>query len=766
MTRRPLAFLCVLCIVIFAVLTYFGLPPERGQAEKGAVYKLLEVPRDVTVTGEVLRSEEQEDYSYLFLKQAVLSVHSQTYNISNVRITLKVPVHYAVGIQVSAFGMLKPIEEPANPGQFDRAFYYRLRGIGYTMSDPQIQVLSSHIHPASEGLAIVREALRERIRDAFPKETAGIISAMILGDKSLLTEDVRTGFSMGGVSHMLAISGLHISLFGEGLYRLLLLIPFFGRGRKKGAGALAIVILISYAVLTGLSVATIRAVIMFAVMRGADFAGRTYDPPTAIAFAALLIVIEQPLYVFYSGFILSFLAVTVFTVFYDRSGIVTGLILFLVTLPVILWSFYEFSSYTILINFIVVPLVPFVLLFGLFGTIFGGICSGLFSLPAVLLLKAIMAILAFFRRLPYANFILGRPEVWQIILYYLLLVGFLYFLDKWRARIRRFLLYPLVIPLIAIFALHVRAGLTLHFLDIGQGDCCVMEMPGGQNVMVDGGSSTVYDVGAYRIMPFLKYEGIQRLDYVFLTHMDSDHTSGVIELLEAVRDGETAIRVDKLVLPVLKEHGEAYRQMEELAGEAGVKILYVEKGDAFAFEGIKSGKADTLASGAIKSGKSDAIASEGTKNGKPDGNRTVHFEILGPDVSVETVPVDENGQCITFALRCGGFDCLMTGDVQNAGEERMVECLRKVGYRAEILKVAHHGSKYSTPQEFLDFLRPEISVISCGKDNWYGHPHAALLRRLMKVNTEILRTDECGEVSVWTDGKRYRVGTFVRASRR
>ena len=127
MTRRPLAFLCVLCIVIFAVLTYFGLPPERGQAEKGAVYKLLEVPRDVTVTGEVLRSEEQEDYSYLFLKQAVLSVHSQTYNISNVRITLKVPVHYAVGVSVSAFGMLKPIEAPTNPGQFDRDFYYRLR---------------------------------------------------------------------------------------------------------------------------------------------------------------------------------------------------------------------------------------------------------------------------------------------------------------------------------------------------------------------------------------------------------------------------------------------------------------------------------------------------------------------------------------------------------------------------------------------------------------------------------------------------------------
>ena len=100
-------------------------------------------------------------------------------------------------------------------------------------------------------------------------------------------------------------------------------------------------------------------------------------------------------------------------------------------------------------------------------------------------------------------------------------------------------------------------------------------------------------------------------------------------------------------------------------------------------------------------------------------------------------------------------------------EDRLIS--RLGGYvriRHEEGKVAHHGSKYSTPQEFLDFLRPEISVISCGKDNWYGHPHAALLRRLMKVNTEILRTDECGEVSVWTDGERYRVGTFVRASRR
>lgn len=358
----------------------------------------------------------------------------------------------------------------------------------------------------------------------------------------------------------------------------------------------------------------------------------------------------------------------------------------------------------------------------------------MFSLPAIILLRLIVKLLSLFRKLPYANFIFGRPEPRQIALYCILLPGFLYLSGRWRTKKRRFLLFPLIIPMVFVLAIHARSGLTLHFLDIGQGDCCVMEMPGGRNVMVDGGSSTVYDVGANRIMPFLKYEGIRQLDYVFVTHMDSDHISGVVELIEAVRDGETALRVGRLVLPFLKERGDVYHEMEAIAEDAGIPILYVEEGDMFVFED-----------------KEDSSAKrEGEKAAE------VRFRILGPEPSVETSPVDENGQCITFALKYGDFDCLMTGDVQNAGEDNMIRILREAGYRAEVLKVAHHGSKYSTPQELLDFLRPDVSVISCGKDNWYGHPHAALLRRLMEADTEIMRTDESGAVSVVTDGVSYR----------
>ncbi|MDO4803681.1 MAG: DNA internalization-related competence protein ComEC/Rec2 [Lachnospiraceae bacterium] len=734
MTRRPLAFLCVLCIVFITALTRLGLPPERGQARKEAVEKLLEVPRDVTVIGEVLRSEEQEDYSYLILKQATLSVHSQNYIISNVRITLKTPVHYAVGTRVSVFGVLKKTERATNPGQFDKSFYYRIQGIGYTMSNPSIETLPSRIRLLPEILAVLREAMRERIRQSYPSETAGVISAMVLGDKSLLEDDVRTEFSMGGVSHILAISGLHVSLFGEGIYRLLILIPFFKKGRKKAAGVVSVVLLILYAVMTGLSVATLRAVIMFVIMRGADLVGRTYDPATAIAFAALLIVLEQPLYVFYSGFILSFLAVATITVFRDRSGPVLGLALFMVTLPVICWFYYEFSAYTVIINLIVVPLMPLFLLSGLFGTIFGGGVYGIFSLPAIWLLKAVLATLSLFRKLPYANFIFGQPAIWQIVLYYILLMGFLFILGKCRFGKRRFLLFPLVIPIVAVLAIHVRSGLSIHFLDVGQGDSCVMEMPGGQNIMVDGGSSSVYDVGTNRIIPFLKYEGIQELDYVFLTHMDSDHINGAKELLCAVRDGKTALRVGKLVLPYLRERGEAYLEMEKLGREAGAEVLYVETGDVFSFEG----------GGGIF--KADLPAS---------------FEILGPNPALETLPVDENGQCITFAMTCGKFDCLMTGDVQNAGEEGLIKVLREADYDAEVLKVAHHGSQYSTPAEFLDIAKPEVGVISCGRGNRYGHPHADLVRRLMAAGTEIVRTDEGGEACVWTDGEEYWWRSYV-----
>ena len=291
-----------------------------------------------------------------------------------------------------------------------------------------------------------------------------------------------------------------------------------------------------------------------------------------------------------------------------------------------------------------------------------------------------------------------------------------------------------------VFLVRGRDDLEIHMLDIGQGDSIVVEMPGGQNILVDGGSTTVTDVGRYRILPFLKYEGIRKLDYIFVTHTDLDHISGIIELLDRMIDGTASLRAETLVMPYLREKGEAYEELCERAEKAGVRVIWVEAGDAFHFYDSP---------GLLKQGGS----SKGS--GSSESLSEVTLTVLGPDPGRETSPVNVNAQCIVAALSFGKFDCLLTGDVVEEGEENLLGILRRTGKEFEVLKVAHHGSKYSTPEELLDIVSPDLCLISAGKYNRYGHPHAELLSRLYAAGTDVRITRYGGELSVATDGETY-----------
>ena len=199
--------------------------------------------------------------------------------------------------------------------------------------------------------------------------------------------------------------------------------------------------------------------------------------------------------------------------------------------------------------------------------------------------------------------------------------------------------------------------------------------------------------------------------------MDTDHTSGIAEILTAVRDRTTSLTVGCVALPYLAETDETYREMASLAGEAGARVIRVRAGDEITF---KKGAA---------------------------------LEILGPDPAAETVPPDKNAQCIVHRISLGAFDALMTGDAEGAGEEALLQKLLSEDVDYEVLKVAHHGSNNSTPEKLLACVRPEIAVISVGKGNGYGHPGGELLSRLEEGSREILRTDVNGAVTVFSDGK-------------
>ena len=706
-----------------------GLPLTAELPHADAADDYAEKTMSVTLTGDVGQSEIQEDLSFILIRKAVLYGSERNYKIHNVKVYLTTPKRYAVGSSLCLRGKLRRIKGPTNPGEFDRELYYRIMGVRYTMSDPQIAVTDAGYNYPLELLAGIREKLRERVRHVFPEDVRGVISSMLIGDKSMLDERTKAVFRLGGVSHMLVISGLHVTLLAESLYRILRKLRFPVRSSGKwwmtGISDTACVLismgmLVLYAGITGFSVSTARAVIMYGLVLGARLMHRTYDLPTAMSLAMILLLIENPMYLLYSGFQLSFLAVLGIHLVQGRGRLMSGVILMLVTLPVVLRSYYEMPLGGIFINLIVIPCMPVLLGLALFGLLFGGA----FAYPAVLLIRGLLMILNAAAAIPFSSIILGRPGDIQTALYIIIFILYLYLSGRAGTLRRRWAVCLLIPAMLYTIGFHVRTGLEVHFLDVGQGDCIVIEGDNGRNIAVDGGSTSVSDVGSYRILPFLKSEGIRRLDYMVLTHMDEDHIGGMRQILEMAAAHETSLRVDTVVLPYLAERDGTYIEMVRLAGKAGARVLFVSAGDSFA-----------------------------------EGN--LELTVLGPDPSLENHPVDPNAQCIVLAVSYKEFDCLLTGDVVGAGEESLTQILRRAGKQFEVLKVAHHGSKYSTPEELLKIVWPEISIISCGADNRYGHPHAALLRRLRDCGTRTLRTDKCGEIVVKTDGESVRVRTYA-----
>jgi competence protein ComEC len=218
-------------------------------------------------------------------------------------------------------------------------------------------------------------------------------------------------------------------------------------------------------------------------------------------------------------------------------------------------------------------------------------------------------------------------------------------------------------------------------------------------------------VGKYRILPFLKYKGADEIEAVIVTHPDEDHINGVLELIE--RGEAEGIRIKNLVLPEIVHElkNTAYKELEWLAQREGVEVSYINSGEYIADNGIT-------------------------------------MQCLNPDR--EKVYEEANEYSVVLWLQCGSFQVLLTGDAEGIGEKELTENLKKLqtGEGITVLKAAHHGSKYSTSTELLDILSPQLTVISCGENNRYGHPHRETLERLAAAGSPVLTTPDCGAITV------------------
>ena len=724
MKRRPVCLVCLFLMLCLYVTDLVGISMINGNPLPVSVQKYISEHPKLTVSGEVQECQAAEYSLSVYLKQVCLTVGSEQIPIENIKVYLNKEEQIRIGMFLRVCGKLEEIPGSRNPGEFDSKQYYACQKIYYQMKDGKVCDKSTGYSYFGQFLQEIRQKAGTILNEAAGSY-AGIFQAMILGERGNLDAETKMQYQMAGIMHILAISGLHISFVGMGFFRLL---------KKAGAGngvagAVSAFLIYAYGIVTGGSVSAMRAVGMFLVLVGAGIAGRSYDLLSAMALSAIVLLLDAPAYLYNVSFLLSFGAVIGIGALTPEicsllnlkkrtaKSLAGSVIVWLITLPIALHAYGEVSLAGVILNLLVLPTSGIVL------------ASGIFALPVGIFVIEIAkrvvfpgkCVLFFYEKLcevvgwiPHSTWIAGSPQLWQCVVYYVML-GVAFAGVKWGKTAAS---VALVILAVVFLGYHSRNGLAITCLDIGQGDCCVLKMPGGENFLIDGGSSNKKNTAVYQILPYLKNQGIAILDGIFVSHTDQDHISGIEELLELCAQKLTTVRVKNLILPDWDTTGGEYEKLKMLAEQTGIRVQTVREGNL-----LKTKEAQ--------------------------------IEILAPENGADGSDTNEDG--MVMKVHFGKFRGLFTGDIGAETEKKLLDSMEDVDF----LKVAHHGSKYSTCQGFLDVVSPEIAVISCSAKNTYGHPSADTIKKLEDCGAQVEYTMKNGAITVRTDGEGIWLDRFI-----
>ena len=817
-----------------------------------------------------------------------------------------------IGDHISLYGKCTQPEKATNPGQFDSRRYYLARRIVLKMSGVQLRELRGEKFPEehsdsaspvqADGASSVlldgtsqdtdsgsiqnglmwtplhglrylyygyrnlicdmRIGMQKGLLSVFGPGDASQAAAFVLGDGSGLDSAAKNLFRNGGLSWLVCVSSLHISLLGMMVFRILrsrgisFLLASAGSGFMVG----------SYALLTGFSISAQRAMITFIIWLGAQVFGRTRDALSSLSAAACVILIRQPFALWDSSFLMSvvcilsieYLTPVISRILRPRKAMhrrfSSTLCLWLGSLPAVLWFFYQTSPYASMFYPIMLPLMSLFLGFGILGSVGGYLYvqSGLgiflisgktFAWPCRMMLAAMRFLCGMEQDLPGSVMILGRPALWQVILYYAALIVFAVWIKKMKpARfhkdhkdalsrahlhdkektagrkltsqtrregvlqkrsllgrlsteqsvlgnhmsgrelpniglagqsiLRRFFserwmtISPLtrirlvtaglLIALVMMICFRVHPTFRYTCLDIGQGSCNLIEYK-GCTYLYDAGSSSVKDVWQYRIGSALKYYGIRKVDTVFLSHGDMDHIDGIEQMLfqyhrNLIGHNAGDITIGRILVPDLATPDDRLSPILTKAAICGIETGCVSEGAGL---------------------KQDDMS----------------LEILSP--SPRRLTGESNEDCIVMMLRYQNLKILFTGDLEKEGEEMFVRAWKEKSVFSDrntdiqnrddkdgdnkdgqdridkehqnhiyddeqdrgkeditILIAGHHGSKNATSREMLDLVKPDLVLISCGKNNRYGHPARAMLERVEEAGVPYRRTDLEGAIQV------------------
>lgn len=681
----------------------------------------------VTLKGIIIDEAETAFNQVLILDQVINVQKDKAVALrSKIKVITNDQEDFHLGETVLIQGKVNPLPKQYNPSDFDYGLYLKSQGI---VNEVKLQQVIKR-WPYKGVLYKIREKVRMQIEYIFKGQDDGLVSALVIGEDGDLNADTKALYEQLGIAHVLAISGLHMSIIAGGIWWLL----GFMNLNYEMRNWMSLISIWSYSILVGMGVSVMRASIMLTVMLIVRSLWEEDDLLSSLALAALIILIGNPFQLYQVGFQLSFTAL-LGTAFYQsiyrfikhecgctksvlkicRILLPSICIGFFIS-PVIAYHFYEVPLLSVLLNVLLVPvfgfLLPLIFIVLLLSMVMPGI-SFLLAYSILGCLEGIKSIGAFLTTLPYATLIVGRPSGLLLILYYgmLCLIGF-NLNNIWRNR-NYYLMGAAGLVLLIGLLNTEGSSVDITHLYVGQGDCTVVTTPKGKVLLIDSGP----EQSGKKVESYLKYKGKRQVDLAVVSHPHEDHIGGLIDLIEA---GYPV----KAVMWQVPDHLE----------------------DDYVFILTKLCKANKIPIYKGYTGNEVRIDD-------------VCLQVLWPYKDADYSNANEAS--LVCVLKYGEFEELFTGDIGFATEKYLENDLDDLG-DLEILKVPHHGSSYSSSSKFLEKLSVEYGMISAGVRNLYGHPNRLTLERLKEQQIEIMRTDIQGALFIRTDGKQYTVQSQIQ----
>lgn len=687
MKNRIICVFAIFLVILTIILNKIGYEFGKYEGKKEGVFY-----------AKVISEAEEKNYVYSYQAE-----------IYNKKFILYIPkdvekLEYGSIIKINA--QYTEATRDRNYGGFNYKTYLRTKKIYGIFNVEDVEIVKN----GSDNIIIkLRKYIKSKLREKLKKENSELAISLIVGDRSHISSEVEDNFKKANLMHMLAISGAHFS------YVILIATFISNRLQHKRLGQLIqIIAIIFFMNLTGNTASVVRAGIMSILLIGSSICKRQNDSLNNIAISAIIQIINNPYIIFDSGFMLSYSGVLGIILFYKKisehihfKSIALTISANIFIIPIMIYNFHTISGSFIISNICASWLLGIIIILE-----FISLCIPIKLLYMILdlLIMMLRKIAEICANIPFAQMYVPRYAIFFVIVIYILI-----FCRKLKCKkyVYSFLTIGVSILLIVNFTDVYQDRMRINFIDVGQGDSCLIRYK-GINIMIDSGGSLSknkdgksYDIGENVLNNYLLNRGITRLDYIMASHFDEDHSQGFVFLLKNMK-------VKNVIISEQYKTSSIYEQFKQICKKQNIQIIYVRSGDEIRIKDLA-------------------------------------FKILHPKSKENQISENPlNNNAIVCMVKYKNRRILFTGDIEKVAENEMVKEYTN-GLKADILKVGHHGSKTSTTKEFLDLINPSVALIGVGQNNKFGHPNEDVIKRLEEKNIQIYRTDEMGEISVIID---------------